>query len=210
MTEGEWMVGDLDNMLAHLAKGASHRKLKLFACACCRSLPGYLDSQPDRQALELTERDVDGLATEEEFDQLLEEEFDVRWYRRDAWDAIDRILETYWGETWGNERLYHQSEEEQLQSRNRMNAALALLLLDIFGNPFRPVSTASHWYTWNEGTIIRLAKGIYEERAFDRLPVLADALEEAGCTNADILNHCRSPGPHVRGCWVIDLLLGKD
>ena len=56
---------------------------------------------------------------------------------------------------------------------------------------------------------VKLAQGIYEERAFDRLPILADALEDAGCDNADILSHCRGPGPHARGCWVVDLLLGK-
>jgi hypothetical protein len=59
-------------------------------------------------------------------------------------------------------------------------------------------------------TVIALAEAIYDERAFDRLPILADALEEAGCTNADILNHCRQPGEHVRGCWVVDLILGKE
>jgi hypothetical protein len=55
-----------------------------------------------------------------------------------------------------------------------------------------------------------LVQGLYDERAFDHLPILADALEEAGCTNADILNHLRGPGPHVRGCWVVDLLLDKE
>jgi hypothetical protein len=55
-----------------------------------------------------------------------------------------------------------------------------------------------------------LAQAIYEDRAFDRLPVLADALEDAGCTNSDLLGHLRGPGPHARGCWVLDLLLGKE
>ena len=63
--------------------------------------------------------------------------------------------------------------------------------------------------TWNDGTLSKLAQGIYEGRAFDRLPILADALEDAGCDNADILAHCRNGGEHVRGCWVVDLLLGK-
>ena len=58
--------------------------------------------------------------------------------------------------------------------------------------------------------MLNLAQAIYEERRFGDLPVLADALEEAGCTDADILSHCRGPGPHVRGCWVVDLLLGKQ
>jgi hypothetical protein len=65
------------------------------------------------------------------------------------------------------------------------------------------------WLCWHGGTIPKLAQAIYDERAFDRLPVLADALEEAGCTDADLLGHLRGPGPHVRGCWALDLLLGK-
>jgi len=86
------------------------------------------------------------------------------------------------------------------------------LLHDIFGNPFRamPPKRGSRkwlaqlrsWQTWNGGTIPKLAQGIYDERAFDRLPVLADALEDTGCDDADILSHLRGPGPHVRGCWV--------
>jgi hypothetical protein len=75
------------------------------------------------------------------------------------------------------------------------------------GTPFRPVSVDPAWPT---STVIALAQGIYDQWAFDRMPILADALEEAGCTNADILDHCRGPGPHVRGCWAVDLLLGKE
>ena len=78
----------------------------------------------------------------------------------------------------------------------------AALLREIFGNPFRLLSRESHWTT---PTVLSLADSIYENRDFDRLPLLADALEEAGCDNADILAHCRGPGPHVRGCWVVDL-----
>ena len=80
------------------------------------------------------------------------------------------------------------------------------LLRAIFGNPFRPVAVDPAWPT---SDVVALAKGIYEERAFDRMPILADALQDAGCDNEDILSHCRGPGPHVRGCWVVDLVLGK-
>jgi hypothetical protein len=80
------------------------------------------------------------------------------------------------------------------------------LVRDVFGNPFRPVNTVPAWLT---STVVELARGIYEERAFDRLPILADALQDAGCDSTDILDHCRGPGPHVRGCWVVDLVLGK-
>jgi hypothetical protein len=81
------------------------------------------------------------------------------------------------------------------------------LLRDIFGNPFRPVAVDPAWLT---SDVLALAKGIYEDRAFDRMPILADALQEAGCDSDDILNHCRGPGPHARGCWVVDLILGKS
>jgi hypothetical protein len=76
-------------------------------------------------------------------------------------------------------------------------------------NPFRLVSVDPSWLEWDGGTAPRLAAAIYDERAFDRLPILADALEDAGRTDADILGHCRSGREHVRGCWVVDLLLGK-
>lgn len=78
---------------------------------------------------------------------------------------------------------------------------------DIFGNPFRPVTVDSSWLT---STVLPLASGIYEEKAFDRMPILADALQDAGCDNAEVLEHCRGPGPHVRGCHVLDLILGKS
>jgi hypothetical protein len=77
----------------------------------------------------------------------------------------------------------------------------------IFGNPFRPASRTDAWQTAN---VVAIARAIYHEGSFDRLPILADALEEAGCTDADLLAHCRGPDPHVRGCWVVDLLLGKE
>jgi hypothetical protein len=81
---------------------------------------------------------------------------------------------------------------------------------DIFGNPFHPPQIDPALLTWNGGTVPRMAESIYVDRAFDRLPVLADALEEAGCTNAEILAHLRGPGPHTRGCWALDAVLAKE
>jgi hypothetical protein len=86
-------------------------------------------------------------------------------------------------------------------------AAQAPLLRCIVGNPFRPVSIDPSWLT---STVVALVHGIYDDRAFDRLPILADALEDAGCDHPDILGHCRGVGPHARGCWVVDLVLGKS
>lgn len=81
------------------------------------------------------------------------------------------------------------------------------ILREVVGNPFCPVTVFPTWQTAN---VVSLAQTIYDERAFDRMPILGDALEDAGCDNTDMLNHCRQPGEHVRGCWVVDLLLGKE
>lgn len=86
-------------------------------------------------------------------------------------------------------------------------AVNAALLRDVVGNPFGPIALDPAWLT---SDVLALARGIYDERAFDRMPILADALQDAGCENADVLNHCRGDGPHVRGCWVVDLLLGRS
>ncbi len=86
-------------------------------------------------------------------------------------------------------------------------AVQAAFLRDIFGNPFRPpVAFAPEWRT---DTAVSLAKQMYESREFSAMPILADALQDAGCDNEDILDHCRQPGIHVRGCWVVDLVLGN-
>jgi hypothetical protein len=84
------------------------------------------------------------------------------------------------------------------------------LVREVAGNPFRPARIDPAWLSWNGETVVHIARSIYDERAFGRLPILADALEDAGCDDTDILNHCRGDGPHVRGCWVVDLLLGKN
>jgi hypothetical protein len=90
---------------------------------------------------------------------------------------------------------------------NRFTARQCDLVRDVFGNPFRPVAFLPEWRT---DTAKALAQGMYESREFSAMPILADALQDAGCDNADILSHCRAEGQvHVRGCWVVDLVLGK-
>ncbi|MBY0459194.1 MAG: hypothetical protein K2V38_17830 [Gemmataceae bacterium] len=81
------------------------------------------------------------------------------------------------------------------------------MLRDIFGNPFRPVALAPEWRT---STAVALAAQMYESRNFSAMPILADALQDAGCDADDTLGHCRGDGPHVSGCWVVDLVLGKE
>jgi hypothetical protein len=96
------------------------------------------------------------------------------------------------------------------EARSRHEQFQCDLLRDIFGDPFSSSSVDAVWLTWNGGTVPKLAQVIYDIRTFERQPILADALEEAGCADAAILGHLRGPGPHVRGCWVLDLLLGKQ
>jgi hypothetical protein len=94
---------------------------------------------------------------------------------------------------------------------NAARAAAALeqaqRLRDLSGNPFRPVRIERAWLTWNRGLVVSLARSLYDEAAFDRLPILADALEDAGCTDVELLGHCRAPLSHVRGCWAVDALI---
>jgi len=87
------------------------------------------------------------------------------------------------------------------------SARLAVVVRDIFGNPFRPIAFSPSWRT---SDAVALARTMYETREFSAMPILADALQDAGCDSDDVLNHCRGEGPHVRGCWVVDMVLGKE
>jgi hypothetical protein len=96
-----------------------------------------------------------------------------------------------------------------LAGKKQEERAICAVLRDVVGNPFRPPVIDPACLAWNGRTIPKTAQAIYDDQRFDDLPVLADALEEADCYDEDILGHCRGPGPHVRGCWVVDLMLGK-
>jgi hypothetical protein len=101
-------------------------------------------------------------------------------------------------------------DHPHMLARRAERAAQWKLLVDIFGERPRSKEINPAWLRWHDGTIPKLAQAIYDERAFDRLPLLADALEDAGCHDPDMLAHCRQPGEHVRGCWVVDLLSGRQ
>ncbi len=114
----------------------------------------------------------------------------------------DTTQEENWRHFAGLKWGYDPEPEQVTESRAQVE-----LVRDIFGNPFRPVTPDPRWLS---ETVVNLACSIYSERAFDRMHILADALEEAGCDQADILTHCRGDGPHVRGCWAVDVILGKQ
>ena len=213
MTEAEWLAGDAPwRMPDAVAEQAAKRKVRLAGCAICRRLWDLLTDARSRNAVETAERYVDERATGTELGAA----------QRRAKAAAVRA-----GEHDG-EAIYHAAEAAQmLASRDRRRGAGPLAGLDwalgaaahakrsgmakvlqcVFGNPFRPVSAELRWLS---ATTAALAQAIYADRAFDRLPILADALEDAGCDNREILDHCRQPGEHVRGCWVVDLVLGKQ
>ena len=120
-------------------------------------------------------------------------------------NAVVRPFEITFSLT-GSRRL---SAKEKLAWENR-RAGECEVFREVFGNPYRPpiVEKATR-LAWSDTTVTKFAQVVYEQRQFSDFPVLADALEEAGCGNVAVLDHCRQPGEHVLGCWGLDLLLGK-
>jgi hypothetical protein len=165
---------------------ASDRRLLLFAVACGRRVWASI-GEPGRRRIEFLERYVEGKVTRKEL------------------TARGRILQDPWGVA-SRAAANAISVRRDVAAWEVENQSVAALLRDIFGNPFRPVTVQPSWLT---GDVVTLAQGFYQERHFEAIPILADALEESGCTNPDILAHCRFGGHHVRGCWVVDMILGK-
>jgi hypothetical protein len=193
----------------------SDRKLRLFAVACSRRLFGKVSLPPYCwEQVHVAERYADGAAAADELACL------HRYCNSTAEHACMNTTELSCGvqmadaaagnAAWAASVGGNVMPDDGGQSKGRFATEAGMqcdLIRCIFGNPFQLVSVAPVWRTT---TVVRLAQAIYEDRSFDHLPILADALEEAGCTDAAILGHLRGPGPHVRGCWVIDLLLGKS
>jgi hypothetical protein len=128
-----------------------------------------------------------------------------------AYTAVDESWESITNPAIGKGKTHDEKYEDALASgRAREKAGQASLIRCIFGNQFCPASLDPAWLAWNGGTVASLATAIYDHRRFADLPVLADALEDAGCADAAILAHCRGPDEHVRGCWVVDLLTGRE
>jgi hypothetical protein len=192
MTEAKWLKkADAPYAMMNFLGGrVNRRKAQLFACGCFRHPKQNLESW-ELQIIEVAERAADGVATEAEVQEAERRSVGasgVAWVvlTKDYWTAVEAA------------RAAGEWEHESLQSD---------LVRDIFGNPFRPVAFDPSWRT---DTTVSLARVMYETRDFGAMPILADALQDAGCEHADILDHCRDPnGVHVRGCWVVDLVLGK-
>jgi hypothetical protein len=202
MTEAQWQGGtDPVPMVEFLRGRASDRKLRLFVVACSRLED---DRSPTIVSMfEAAERLADGRATREEVRRLWLHPPTVNDY---AWP--ERPFE--WASSYVG--LCPKGEATQEEQEGSPPAALLPpLLREVFGNPFRPPPQVQPaWLAWEGDLVRKLAQAVYDEGAFERLPILADALEEAGCAEAELLGHLRAAGPHVRGCWALDLLLGKQ
>jgi hypothetical protein len=236
MTEAEWLAyADPKPMLDFLGRQASNRKLRLFACACCRTQWDLIEEEDVRKAIDAAERYADG---------LIRDSTVTNWYRCAA-RARDRLPQSGAGRV----MLYQAVVEAALPDQHRGRVAQAYtyvaaavahqtasprvpdweatwgaaraaavatfppLLREVIGNPFRTITISPAWLTPNVTT---LAQAAYDERLAtglldpDRLAVLGDALEDTGCTDAELLAHFHGPSPHFRGCWALDLLLGRS
>jgi hypothetical protein len=225
MTEAEWLAcTDPEPMLEFLRDKICKRKLRLFACSVCRQLTSFVGTEEYARGIEAAEAYADGgrmKAAMKRSRQALKERMALL-VDTSGKGQSDEWLALFLGAVAISEKDYRSFPSclSNLQS-DRASVSLKQIVNDsylnvraVFGNPFRPVTISPAWQT---PTIVALAQAAYDNRTLPageldpaRLAVLADALEEAGCTNADILSHLRGPGPHVRGCWAIDLILGKQ
>lgn len=209
MTEADWNATDrpevlLEWVVEEAVPPPSERQMQLFSIACCERLlpvhphPAYL------HALQLMANHIEGKRDEQAVERLTDDLTGIE-------DAIDRIttfamalrMPWYDRETSGialrrlllNTMLFRGAEEP---------LRLCSILRDVFGNPFHPVDFDPRW---RSSTVLGLATTINAERRYERMPILADALMDAGCDDEMLLSHCQGANEHVKGCWAIELLL---
>ena len=233
MTEVEWLAcPERDWLLDHAMPHMGPRKLRLFACAVMRRLWPLLTDARSRRAVEVAEL----LAEEEGYmDGGWRKHYDLcfatyaaaRAAEEEIVEGPPHFLARAALLTLATVRYaipyhikYHASFVAPLvanapgkATREALHAELLAqcrLVRELCGNPFRPVVVEPAWLRWHDRIVARMAQEIYDEQSFDDLPILADALEDAGCDQAALLGHCRFGGEHVRGCWALDRLLGKE
>jgi hypothetical protein len=212
MTEAEWLAcTDPMPMLDWLAgqiPPPTERKMRLLLAGAARQVWDQIPPGDLREAVQTAERYADGAATTKELSNARGRYYEAfRSQRHDENDV--RILCLAYASSVSSRLIVRPHYTTGWRGVSALTAEhLPGLIRCIFGPLLhRPVSADPSWLT---STAVALAQTIYTDRAFDRLPILVDTLEEAGCDDADILTHCREPGPHVRGCWVVDLVLGKE
>ena len=216
MTEDEWAAcTDPTPMLKFLRGRASERRLRMFACACGRRAWDRLDAA-GRWAVEAAERAADGAAADGELGAAYATAHEAARDAVTGWGANRRhdhakfaaasaaLPNAGAAAVTASRDLFRRANEEFRQAEEE--AAQVVTIRCIFGGLFRPVAVEAGWLT---ETVVALARRVDEAGEFDVLPILADALQDAGCDDPDILNHCQGGRVHARGCWVVDRVLGK-
>ena len=219
-------------MIEYASIDAGERKRRLLAVALCRHVLPLVGPECGRRAVDITEAYADGFATAGDMHAASEQVADAyctlpvpaplgelslaekmasvalqaTMFAASEFDdfLVSCFLST---EKACVRRWMLQARPDEVRpSYAVLMSAQRALLRDIFGNPFRPVAFAP---SWRSDTAVSLARGMYESRDFTAMPILADALQDAGCDDEQVLAHCRGDGVHVRGCWVVDGVLGK-
>jgi hypothetical protein len=205
---------DCGKILRDARGRASQRKVRLLACACCRQAGRAARGWPGWALLETVERFADGEVSEAELRATRERAALPHSSAAGAWlaEAVVLAASPPWG---GPETALEYAARAARDAAGERDWAAARkaqvrLACDLLGHLLRQVAVSPAWLEANGGAVLQLARAIYQDHSFADLPVLADALEEAGCQDPDILDHCRSGLEHARGCWVVDALLGKE
>jgi hypothetical protein len=213
MTAEEWQTSlDPDNLLdaAKASKRLTARKARLFACACYRLVWDRITKDEIRTAVEMAEARADRRISQQELERyrypMTDPHDDVmNWLAMSVQSlAIANMRPNYvaWEVRSSTDNDVYRHARRGIPCRPQAD-----LVREVIANPFLLAAFDPRWRT---SDVLGLARAIYEDRAFDRMPVLADALMDAGCADEQTLGHCRGAGPHVRGCWVVDLVLGKE
>jgi hypothetical protein len=204
MNEKQWLTTTRPHLLlTHLGVAAGERKLRLLAVACCNRIRDRLTNPQWCSAVATAERFADGLCDDAELEAMRLTAISTAPFGNEGVAVVACCSS---GQRFSAEQVLAPAGAAARRPMERKGQSD--IVRDIFGNPFRPVAFAPAWRT---DTAVTLARTMYESRDFGAMPILADALQDAGCDNPDILAHCRDTAQvHVRGCWVCDLVLGKE
>jgi hypothetical protein len=185
----------------------SDRKLRLFAVECCRRLERLLH-QRSRQAVEAAERFAEGELDGDELERArIAAVYDPHGTTA---RALANNAAMYAALPSARAAAYAVCEVSFAADQKAGRGWQCDLLREIIGNPHQPVTIDRAWLARNDRAVLKLARAIYDERDFADLGVLADALEDAGCRDERLLDHCREPGEHVHGCWALDCVLARE
>jgi hypothetical protein len=206
MNEADWWASaDPQPMLAWIDYRLSARKKRLFAVACCRHIWDQMSDIRSQGAVDVAERYADGAASSHELEAAHEAAFTVY---QNAFTVRESAAMA--AVSAADNSATYAARMAFVYARHAGGRQQGDLLRHLVGNPFHSVAIDPDWLRWNGGIIAALAASIYEARLSQEMLLLGDALEDAGCTDPSVLDHCRSGGRHPRGCWLLDLLLAKE